>query len=276
MLIAAILTDLNPITLFVANIEQLAATALAIIAGVTSAAATVAINSVVGFLSADDAQAPSADFQRILILQITIRADTDVAVEIAVSPVRITAEAFPDHYEVGPIANSRVGLPEIRNIFQHRNLALNQITVELGILGSPVNPSGGVVHPALHQQPAARAVSENLAGGLPVVQRLRIHRVIYRENDETDLIPGISGTAVVVAVLGRVERVAAREGRAPAVALRVAHRDEVRRIDADEQLEPNLLGAQLVRKLSVQPLEFAAGGLIRNAQRHAERLEHAA
>ena len=199
-----------------------------------------------------------------------------MAVEVLICPILIPAKAVSRDNEVGLIPDGRVSLPQVRHIFQHRDFALHQITVELGILSSSVDTTGGVVHPALQQQSAAGPVGEHLPRGLPVVQRLRVRWVGHGEHNETGLVPRVAGAASVVVVLRTVERMAAREGRAPAVAFRVAHRDEVRRIDADEQLEANLLGAQLVRKLSVQPLEFAAGGLIRNAQRHAERLEHAA
>ena len=69
---------------------------------------------------------------------------------------------------------------------------------------------------------------------------------------------------------------AARQGRTAMIAFRIAHRDEMRRVDGDIQLEPDFLRGQLVRKLRVQPLEIAARRFIRNAQRLTKRLENAA
>ena len=173
-------------------------------------------------------------------------------------------------------SNRRIGLPQVRNIFQHRNLALNEVAVQLGILAGSINAPGGVIHPALQKQPIPRFVCENLPCGLAIVQGFLVGGVCHGECDERNLIPRIACAAVVVLVLGRVERMAARQGRTAMIAFRITHRDEMRRVDGDIQLEPDFLRGQLVRKLRVQPLEIAARRFIRNAQRLTKRLENAA
>ena len=69
---------------------------------------------------------------------------------------------------------------------------------------------------------------------------------------------------------------AARQALTPAVIFRIAHGQEVRGIDTDEQLKPELPARQLVRELSVQMLEITACGLVRHTQLNAQSLEHAA
>ena len=111
--------------------------------------AVFAVDTIAGLLTTDDAQAIGANVQRVHGLLITVSTDADVAVEVLILPVLIPAKAFSRNNKVCLVADGRVGLPQVRHIFQHRDFALHQIAVELGILSGSVDTTGGVVHPAL-------------------------------------------------------------------------------------------------------------------------------
>ena len=278
ILVAAVLANFGPITASVSDgIQFLIDVFLTAIAVISAAAvlAVLAINSAARLAAAGNAQAVAPDHEAREILRV-VSADADAAVEVLIFPIGIAAESVSALNAETLFSDRRISLPQVRNIFQHRNLALNEVAVQLGILTGPVNAPGGVIHPALQKQPVPRLVCENLPCGLAVVQGFLVGGVCHGERDERNLIPRITRTAVVVLVLGRVERMAARQGRTAMIAFRIAHRDEMRRVDGDIQLEPDFLRGQLVRKLRVQPLEIAARRFIRNAQCLTKRLENAA
>ena len=112
-------------------------------------AAVLAVDAGAGFLTTDDAQAIGADIERVHGLLIAISTNADVAVEVLIRPVLIPTEAISRDNEVCLVPDGRVSLPQVRHIFQHRDFALHQIAVELGILSGSVDTTGGVVHPAL-------------------------------------------------------------------------------------------------------------------------------
>ena len=238
--------------------------------------AVIAVHLGADLIAALDAQAIGANFQRLRVFQM-VEPDADPAVELVINPIRVAAKALPlIHIVRALVTDGAVHLPQIRLLLQHRNLALNQVTVQPTVFGSSVDAALGVVHPALKQDAVPRLVREHLPCGLPVIQRFTVFRVCHCEHEEANLIPCVAGAAAVVLVLGAVQRVAACQTRAAPVVLRIAHGQEVRGIDADEQLEPQLPAGQLVRKLSVQVLELAPFGLVSHAQRNTQGLEDAA
>ena len=251
VLIAATLANPNPLAARVANIEQLLLVFLAIVTHLrvpVFRVAILAVNAVTGFAAAHYAKPPGSNIERVRIL-VKINSGADVSVKVRVGPVVIPAKALSDANQIAPISGGRGGFPQVRDIFEGGDFTLNQIAVQFGIFRSSVNASRRVVHPALQKQSAAGAIRKNLPRGLAVIKRFCIRRVCYGENDEANIVPSISGAAVVVLILGRVKRVAARERASAIIAFRIAHRDEMRRVDADEHLEPNLLGVQLIREL---------------------------
>ena len=116
-----------------------------------------------------------------------------------------------------------------------------------------MSSSGIVVKSALKQYTISGLVAENLSPVLSVVQSFSVCRVNNCEHNERVLIAGVTAAPVVVAVLCRIERMAACQGAAPLVRFRIAHREEMRRIERNKQLEIDLVRGHLICKLRVQP-----------------------
>lgn len=115
-----------------------------------------------------------------------------------------------------------------------------------------------VVKTALKQEPVERLIHEELPRSLAVVESFGLIGVGGSENDEGNVVASVAGTATVVIAIEDVERVARSHGGAALVPFRVAHGEEVCRVDRDEKLEVNLFCGKLISELSEEMLELTA------------------
>ena len=96
---------------------------------------------------------------------------------------------------------------------------------------STASTAVSIVKTTLQEQSVVRFVHEELTAGLSIVEGFGNVGVSCSENDESHLVASVSGTAAIIFAVDDVEGMARGKRGAAFVAFRIAHGEEVARIN---------------------------------------------
>ena len=116
-----------------------------------------------------------------------------------------------------------------------------------------------VVKATLKQKPVVRAIHEQLPRSFSIVESFGFVRIRSSKDDKSHVVASITGTPTVVIAIADVEAVTGSHGGAAIVTLRIAHSNEMCRVQTHEELEVNLFSGKLVSELSEKMLKFTTG-----------------
>ena len=150
MLVEAVFTDVNNVAVRAENVPSFRAVGLALLTEIAVAViAVVTVKSVRNFVTAGNAQAVSTNGKSLEVMGMVI-ANGNFGVKVAVSPVRITAEAVTTaNTNVVFVVAIFFSLPKIGNIFKFGEFALNQIAIESRISLSSASTTVSIVKATL-------------------------------------------------------------------------------------------------------------------------------
>ena len=150
MLVEAMFTDVNNVAIRVENVPSFRAVGLALLTKFGVAVITVmAVESVRNFVTAGNAQAVSTNGKSLEVVRMVV-ANGNFGVKVAVSPVRIPAEAITtSNTNVVFVVAVFFSLPKIGNIFKFGKFALNQIAIESRISLSSASTTVSIVKATL-------------------------------------------------------------------------------------------------------------------------------
>ena len=156
--------DVNSFAVAVDNVESLAATFLALLTEfVFVRVATGTVEPFGSFVAAGNAQTISANLKRLEVVGM-VGANGNLGIEIAMTPIAITAEALAlAKIDAVFVVAIFLGLPEVRNAFKLRQFTLNQIAIKFRLSLIAASSAVGIVEPTLEQEPVVRFIGENLA-----------------------------------------------------------------------------------------------------------------
>ena len=194
-------------------------------------------------------------------------ANGNLGVKLRMNPIRITAEAVTSvNVDVAFVAAVFLGEPKIGSIFEFRKFALNKVAIKLRFSLGAASSAACFVKAALKQKTVARLVHEKLPRSFAVVESFWNIWVGSGENDESDAITSIAGTAAVVIAVGGIEGMATDKSIAAFIVFRIRHGKEMRGVNRKEQFEVDFAGGKFVGELSEKALELTARRIIGDAE----------
>ena len=150
MFVKTMFTNVNDFAVRIENVPSFRAVSLALLTKFAVAViAVVAVKPVRNFVAARNAQAVSTNGKSLEVVRMVI-ANGNFGVKVAVSPVRIPAEAVTTaNTNVVFVVAVFFSLPKIGNIFKFGEFALNQIAIESRISLSAASTTVSIVKATL-------------------------------------------------------------------------------------------------------------------------------